>query len=72
MVFNRQESRDLLESILGGTLPFPFGDTCGILLHGVAGTGKTTLGKGFARLARSGRPSATDSLHRQLHQRHKV
>jgi DNA polymerase III delta prime subunit len=45
MVFNRRESRDLLDSILGGTLPFPFGDTCGILLHGVAGTGKTTLAK---------------------------
>jgi DNA polymerase III delta prime subunit len=45
MVFNRQESRELLDSILLGALPFPFGDTCGILLHGVAGTGKTTLAK---------------------------
>ena len=38
-------SRHKLESILDGTLPFPAHGVCGVLLHGLHGTGKTTMAK---------------------------
>jgi DNA polymerase III delta prime subunit len=38
-------SRQRLESILDGTLSFPAHGVCGVLLHGLHGTGKTTIAK---------------------------
>jgi ABC-type uncharacterized transport system ATPase subunit len=37
-------SKFKLESILDLTLPFPANGVCGIILYGLYGTGKTTLG----------------------------
>ena len=38
-------SKDILESILNGSMPFPAFGKCGILLHGNYGTGKTTTAR---------------------------
>ncbi len=43
IVFGNDESRQLIEDIVSGELPFPFEGKTGILLYGAYGTGKTTL-----------------------------
>ena len=45
IVFGNDESRMMIEDIISGDIPFPFQGKTGILLHGVFGTGKTTLAK---------------------------
>jgi replication-associated recombination protein RarA len=45
VVFGNDESRFLIEDIVSGILPFPFGGKTGILLYGAHGTGKTTLAR---------------------------
>lgn len=45
VVFGNDESRMMIEDIISGDIPFPFQGKTGILLHGVFGTGKTTLAK---------------------------
>jgi DNA polymerase III delta prime subunit len=42
-VFGNDESKQLIEDIVSGALPFPFEGKTGILLFGTYGTGKTTL-----------------------------
>ena len=42
-IFSNPDERDLLEMILARKLPFPLSGKTGILLHGIWGTGKTTL-----------------------------
>jgi DNA polymerase III delta prime subunit len=44
-VFGNDDSRQLIEDIVNGDLPFPFEGKTGILLFGTYGTGKTTLAK---------------------------
>ena len=45
IVFGNDESRLVIEDIVNGQLPFPFGGKTGILLYGAFGTGKTTLAR---------------------------
>lgn len=45
VVFGNDESRQLIEDIVSGVLPFPFEGKTGILLYGTFGTGKTTLAR---------------------------
>lgn len=45
IVFGKEESRVRLVEILSGSKPFPFGGKNGILIHGVWGSGKTTLAR---------------------------
>jgi len=45
IVFGNDESRLVIEDIVSGDLPFPFGGKTGILLYGTFGTGKTTLAR---------------------------
>lgn len=45
IIFGNDESRLLVEDIVSGALPFPFGGKTGILLYGTFGTGKTTLAR---------------------------
>lgn len=42
--FNNPASKQTIEGILNGNVPFP-GNKCAICLHGAYGTGKTTLAK---------------------------
>jgi DNA polymerase III delta prime subunit len=44
-VFGNDESKQMIEDIVSGDLPFPFSGKTGILLYGTFGTGKTTLAK---------------------------
>jgi replication-associated recombination protein RarA len=44
-VFGNDDSRQLIEDIVNGDLPFPFEGKTGILLYGTYGTGKTTLAR---------------------------
>ena len=44
-VFGNDDSRQLIEDIVNGDLPFPFEGKTGILLFGTYGTGKTTLAR---------------------------
>ena len=43
IVFASDDSRDLIESIVDGSLPFPVSGKNGIILYGAYGTGKTAL-----------------------------
>lgn len=45
IVFANDESRQLLEDIVTGVMPFPFEGKTGILLYGTFGSGKTTLAR---------------------------
>lgn len=45
IVFSNAESRQLLEDIVTGVMPFPFEGKTGILLYGTFGSGKTTLAR---------------------------
>jgi replication-associated recombination protein RarA len=45
MIFANDESRQLLEDIVTGVMPFPFEGKTGILLYGIFGSGKTTLAR---------------------------
>ncbi len=44
-VISDVRSKDILASILNGSMPFPAFGKCGILLHGDYGTGKTTTAR---------------------------
>ncbi|UFS56098.1 AAA family ATPase [Comamonadaceae bacterium M7527] len=45
IVFGNDESRELIEDIVSGSLPFPYEGKSGILLYGTFGSGKTTLAR---------------------------
>jgi DNA polymerase III delta prime subunit len=45
IVFANAESRQLIEDIVTGVMPFPFEGKTGILLYGTFGSGKTTLAR---------------------------
>lgn len=45
VIFGNVESKQLIDEITTGTLPFPFSGKTGILLYGAFGTGKTTLAR---------------------------
>jgi DNA replication protein DnaC len=45
IVFANDESRQLIEDIVSGVMPFPFEGKTGILLYGTFGSGKTTLAR---------------------------
>ena len=44
-VFASDKTQQMIEGVVYGPRPFPDGDTCGIFLHGPAGTGKSSLAK---------------------------
>lgn len=45
IVFSNDTSKQTIEDIINGTIPFPYSGKTGILLHGFFGTGKTALAK---------------------------
>lgn len=45
IVFGNAKSRELIEDIVNGFMPFPVAGKTGILLYGTYGTGKTSLAK---------------------------
>jgi ABC-type uncharacterized transport system ATPase subunit len=52
-------SRQKLESILDQTLQFPGNGVCGLILHGLYGTGKTTLAQLLPGLIETARVDPT-------------
>ena len=52
-IFSNPAEKSLLEMILSRQLPFPLGGKTGILLHGMWGTGKTTLAQLLPELIES-------------------
>jgi DNA polymerase III delta prime subunit len=45
IVFGNDDSKQTIEDIISGVMPFPYSGKTGILLYGVFGTGKTALAK---------------------------
>lgn len=45
IVFGNVNSKQTIDDIVSGVMPFPYSGKTGILLHGVFGTGKTALAK---------------------------
>jgi replication-associated recombination protein RarA len=58
-VISDVRSKDILDQILNGQLPFPAFGKCGILLHGNYGTGKTTTARLLPDLIEANRGGAS-------------
>jgi len=58
-VFGNDESKQLIEDIVSGDLPFPFSGKTGILLYGTFGTGKTTLANVLPDLIETGQTGSS-------------
>ena len=59
IVFGNDESRELIDDIVSGNLPFPYEGKCGILLYGTFGSGKTTLARLLASAIEFGKTQDT-------------
>ena len=66
IVFGNELSKNKLENLISGSIPFPAIGKCGILLYGVWGTGKTTLAKMIPDLMETAR--AGDTANWQFNQ----
>lgn len=62
IVFANDESRQLLEDIVTGVMPFPFEGKTGILLYGTFGSGKTTLARLLPEAIEQGQTGQTLSM----------
>lgn len=62
IVFANDESRQLLEDIVTGVMPFPFEGKTGILLYGTFGSGKTTLARLLPEAIEQGQAGETLSM----------
>ena len=59
IVFGNDESRELIDDIVSGNLPFPYEGKSGILLYGTFGSGKTTLARLLASAIEFGKVQDT-------------
>lgn len=70
IVFPDARSRSMIEQIVSGDKPFPIAEgKCGILLHGIPGTGKSALAKVLPNAMeanRSGNPVTVDGIYMQV------
>jgi DNA polymerase III delta prime subunit len=62
IVFANDESRQLIEDIVTGVMPFPFEGKTGILLYGTFGSGKTTLARILPEAIEQGQTGQTLSM----------
>tara|TARA_B110000503_G_scaffold618_1_gene863 strand:+ start:1671 stop:2354 length:684 start_codon:yes stop_codon:yes gene_type:complete len=69
IVFPDNNSQDLINDLVNGYLPFPVREgKCGVLLHGIPGTGKSALAKllpDAIEMSRTGRQANEQYIHVQ-------
>jgi len=70
IVFPNEQSKNLLGQLISGARPFPIAaGKCGILLHGIPGTGKSSLAKlipDAMEFHRSGHDAQSDTHYRAI------
>jgi replication-associated recombination protein RarA len=67
IVFGNVNSKQTIEDIVSGVMPFPYSGKTGILLYGVFGTGKTALAKMLPEAIEQGKTKQSLAMGEQFY-----